>query len=486
MPQLPHVRATLVAALVLVVLSAPAAAHAASPLTIGTGHKPGVAVDAAGTAYLAWYGDESGNTSLQFCRLPRRAAACDATQRVIPAPGGSLSRPFVSVNGSTVKVASYRYGLTGGTLGNEEVWLFTSTNGGVNFDSGRPIGVIPFDEAVNGPGDTVTAVTNAFHEGLVVQSMPLDGSPGSTARANQSAADDHPYNGTIGLIDTATPLEVSSTGSSLSQFRRYDGSGSLNDAANWTAPVDLGYADYPKLAGGPSGLFLLAGLLNNNLVVRKWNGSTFTRGVKLSDTADDAQDHLAQDAAGRLHAVFPRGAFTGIDLVHATSDDGIDWQSGTVLNQTDGGIAQLRAALAPDHIGVAAWETRIVGGATQVRVVGIGPAAPAGALPASKPPATARRLPRGRVRVTVKGTLRRPASVSRAQGCRGSLTVTLRRGLRVVATHKLAIGRRCTFGEVLVLSRAKVKGTRRFTLTVRFPGNVALGAALRNYALRVR
>ena len=37
-------------------LAAPAGASAASTLTIGTGHKPGVAVDAAGTAYIAWYG----------------------------------------------------------------------------------------------------------------------------------------------------------------------------------------------------------------------------------------------------------------------------------------------------------------------------------------------------------------------------------------------------------------------------------------------
>ena len=35
-------------------LAAPAGA--ATPVTIGTGHKPGVAVDAAGTAYIAWYG----------------------------------------------------------------------------------------------------------------------------------------------------------------------------------------------------------------------------------------------------------------------------------------------------------------------------------------------------------------------------------------------------------------------------------------------
>ena len=37
-------------------LAAPSGASAATPLTIGTGHKPGVAIDPAGTAYIAWFG----------------------------------------------------------------------------------------------------------------------------------------------------------------------------------------------------------------------------------------------------------------------------------------------------------------------------------------------------------------------------------------------------------------------------------------------
>jgi hypothetical protein len=38
----------------LVALALPAAARAATPITIGTGHKRGVAVDAAGTARSCW------------------------------------------------------------------------------------------------------------------------------------------------------------------------------------------------------------------------------------------------------------------------------------------------------------------------------------------------------------------------------------------------------------------------------------------------
>jgi hypothetical protein len=350
------------------VLLAPAAAGAATPLTIGTGHKPGVAVDGAGTAYIAWYGDESTVSSLHFCRLPRGAGACDVAG-TIAAPGTSLSRPFVSVVGSTVRVVSYRYGLTAPRF--DEVWQFTSADGGASFDAGHAIGITAFDEAVSGPGDTLSVATNAVTEGELFQNMPLGGGTAAESRALLST--DHPYNGTVGLADAGTPVVVSATGASLAQFRRYAGAGSLNDPANWTAPVDIGYADYPRLAGGPAGLFLLAGTETNALMVRKWDGTTFNAGVTIADAGDDAQAHLAQDPGGRLHAVFGHGTADGLQLESATSDDGVTWQSGVLLTQPGAqSLAQLRAAAAADHIGVAAWET-VVNGTPEIHVVGIGP-----------------------------------------------------------------------------------------------------------------
>ena len=124
--------------------------------------------------------------------------------------------------------------------------------------------------------------------------------------------------------------------------------GALNDVATWTPPVDIGYADYPRLAGGPSGLFLLSGTPENALTVRKFDGTTFGAGVKIADVADDAQAHLTQDPAGRLHAVFARNTAAGLELDYATSDNGTSWQSGPLLTQTNAtqGIGALRAATA--------------------------------------------------------------------------------------------------------------------------------------------
>ena len=235
-------------------------AGAATSLTVGSGHKPGVAVDAAGTAYIAWYGPESNTTSLNFCRLPRGAAACDV-KTTIAAPGTTLSRPFVLVDGATVRVVSYRYGLTGARF--DEIWEFTSADGGATFDAGHPVGIAPFDEGVRGPGDTLTVATSAESTGLAVQNVPLDGTDAGESQAILSA--DHPYNGTVGfapcpdsLGDVPTLIAVFADASSNAQFRHFSGGG-LNDAASWSPPVDIGYADYPRFAGGPSGLFLLSG-----------------------------------------------------------------------------------------------------------------------------------------------------------------------------------------------------------------------------------
>jgi type IV secretory pathway TrbD component len=359
------VRSPALAIACLVAGLALAAPAGGAPLTIGTGHKPGVAVDAAGTAYVAWFGPESTTTSLNFCRLPRGAGACDV-RTTIAVPGTTLSRPFVTVDGATVRVVSYRYGLTGARF--DEIWQFTSADGGATFDAGHPVGIAPFDEAVRGPGDTLSVTTNAESTGLAVQNVPLDGSTAGTSEAILSA--DHPYNGTVALAAPGTLVAVFADGSGNAQVRT--SAGAYNDAAAWTPPVDIGYADYPRLAGGPSGLFLLSGTQTNALVVRKWNGSTFGAGVKIADVADDAQAHLTQDPAGRLHAVYSRGTAAGVELDYATSDDGARWQSGALVTSANQGIGSLRAAVAPDYLGVAAWETP-TGTSSEVRVVAIGP-----------------------------------------------------------------------------------------------------------------
>ena len=356
---------TLLLAAVAALLLLPASARAATPLVVGQGADPGLAVDAAGTAYLAWNGTEaSGTRSLHFCRLPRGATAC-AGAATIAVPGGSYSlyRPFVSVSGPLVQITQSRYGFAAGSF--NQVIQFTSTDGGTTFDAGTPVGTIAFNEAANGPGG-VAAVTFSTTGGGFFQRM----APGNTASALLSG--DHLYEGAVGVTPTGQLLTVLDDASGNAQFRVQSGAGDANDASTWGLPVDIGVESYPRLAGGPSGLFLMGENANRGLEVRKWTGTTFGPAAPLGTGNEAPQAALSQDAGGRLHAVWPTFEADGIELHYAVSDDGAAWQQGVVDTQaSDGEQDQARVAAAPDHVGVAVWTT-----ASQIRVLAVGPAPP--------------------------------------------------------------------------------------------------------------
>src|SRR3954451_13428015 len=177
--------------LLLLLLALPAGARGATPVLLATGVEPTVALDQSGTAYMAWIGNESGVTTLHFCRLPRNATTCELT-KTLPVDGTSLTRPFVTVNGATVHIFTYRYGLTTGTRFSA-VLMLTSNDGGATFDSGVQVGTIGFTDAVPGPGKTVSLVAG---NSALFQRVPNDGS-GTVTEAH--LGDDHPYSPSVAV-----------------------------------------------------------------------------------------------------------------------------------------------------------------------------------------------------------------------------------------------------------------------------------------------
>jgi hypothetical protein len=354
-------------------------ASAASASIVGAGARPGLTVDAAGTAYVAWNGPESTNSTLRFCRLRRGATACDAGVGVVlPAPATTTSvyRPFVIVSGDHVVVVQFRYPTSGSLPAG--LYRFNSTNRGATFAAPVVVGSVAFEEAVAGPSDTLSGVplnSSMFFQNVVLSGSAPVNSDGSSAVGRAELSTTHLNYASVGLIDAATPLAMFTNGDDA-QFRRYNG-GDLNAIASWGPPTGIGFASYPKLAGGPSGLFVLAGDVNGVLFARKWNGSTFGAPAAIGPGSTPSK-HLFQDAAGRLHAVFQRDSANPLQIVHAVSDDGLTWRSGTVVKQdiaTAGGISDLRVATAPDHVGVVVWHADA---ANDIRVVPVGPDAPGG------------------------------------------------------------------------------------------------------------
>jgi hypothetical protein len=154
------------------------AASVADAFTIGTGRfaSPGLAVDAAGTAYVTWNGQENALNiaPLRFCRIARGATACDAgAASAIVTPGNALDRAAVAVSGDRVVVVQSRYG--GDVPGFTATYRFTSTDRGVTFGPGQVVGNVPFYETVVGPGDTLSGVPSAYSQGMTFQNVLLSG-----------------------------------------------------------------------------------------------------------------------------------------------------------------------------------------------------------------------------------------------------------------------------------------------------------------------
>jgi hypothetical protein len=365
-----------VVAVVSALLFAPSTAGAFS---IGPGEQPGLAVDAAGTAYIAWNGPSA---SLQFCRLPRGAAACDI-RYAIPAAGASIRRPFLAQIGSRVSILQTRYPLQGGDPP-AGLYRFTSEDGGATFGAAEQVGTLDMYDGVVGPGASVSGVTDSSAQGGAFQNVSLI-TYGGTLPLAQLWGGDHPYGGSVGLIDAATPLVIFANGSGAAQFRRYAGSGDLDDAANWTPAADIGTVSYTHLTGGPMGLFLITTNPDGTLVSRKFDGTTFGADVAISAGVSAPSVHAFEDAGGRLHVVFQRGGPQGRDLIHAVSDDGTTWRSGTLVTTPDPGdsFGDTRVATAADHIGVVVWKG-VANGVAEIRVEALGPDAPDATSPETK------------------------------------------------------------------------------------------------------
>ncbi|MDA0161236.1 hypothetical protein OM076_13235 [Solirubrobacter ginsenosidimutans] len=392
---------------VLALLVTPSIASGA-PFSIGPGTLPNVAVDPAGVAYLAYNGLEAGGPP-HFCRLPRGASACDVAL-TLPVPAGTdtTSRPVVTVAGARVTILQHRSGQSNAI--NE----WTSIDGGVTFPSQRVAGGnVPNAESVSGPNDSVLVVTNADFRGGLLESVPLTGGTPTTTFATLYDTS-RPYNGTVGMIDGTTPLALFADLNSQGAFRRYTGTGDVNSEANWTPSTDVGFVSYPRLAGGPSGLFMISGDESSGLFVRRFDGTTFGPRVALTSTGDASEMFLTQDPAGRLQAVWSSNLADGFHVVHAVSDDGVNWRSGTVSVQTDDEPGAMRIAAAPDHVGVAAWSSRVATG-SEIRVASTGPDAPVDAAPPPAPTPVAPPVPvfgktvvlrpvSGKVRVRLKGS----------------------------------------------------------------------------------
>jgi hypothetical protein len=269
--------------------------------------------DAAGTAYIGWNHDAAIDQPM-FCRIP--AGGTCTSPISLPIPGAtSISDEVDNVfpvfgGGKVLYLVAPRYA-------HNDVILWTSANGGQSFDAG---GIR--EGGYSGKTESTTVLLSGFNFLISGHNvglgfgrttiLALTGKNFSFASPGASSIG----GSTMGFAAPGIPLEAYWLLSEpLYQVRyyRYDGSGAIDEEANWTGPETVGSGYEPRLAGGPSGLFLVSqdyggGQSPSVLSLRKYASPGFAPPVTLANDPPLGLFEggaIAQSPGGRLAVAWP-------------------------------------------------------------------------------------------------------------------------------------------------------------------------------------
>ena len=322
--------------------AAPAAA--ARSAIVGQGHGAGVAVDGAGTAFVAWK-NESQDNAVFFCTLARNARACSTPVVPVPFPSSGFNRGSASVvlGPGFVDVVVAR---------EEGLYRARSTDGGRSFATGVKIfesggalsvGLPDGRIATTGSGLSVSAgVARPGGEDAATESTILNG----------EALSGFYYD----IATSGGDVVVSGGDNSSSTSFRLPAGANPVDPNQWQ-PLPRQDGGRGRVAGGPAGIFSLldteptgAGAIS----AQRLENGIWAPGVTIEpDTGLLYTLALEQDPSGRLHALWtdePGGADDV--LFYATSEDaGALWSRKAVLAPLKSRLSDLSADVGPDGRG---------------------------------------------------------------------------------------------------------------------------------------
>ena len=101
------------------------------------------------------------------------------------------------------------------------------------------------------------------------------------------------------------------------------------------------------------------------------------------------------------------------------------------------------------------------------------------------PPAPARSAtPSSRIVIPFQSGYKVPG-LPRAKACTGKITLTLRKGSRVLARRSVRLNRRCRFGATFQIARSRIGAARSLTVVAHFHGNRLLGASTNRFKVKL-
>src|SRR3954453_9803099 len=222
-----------------------------------SGNSPHVFVDGAGSAHIA-FADPNGTGAdiIRTCRLPRGGSACPASAALSPdqpAAGNDpqtnqdFDGPYPLAVGNELLVVDSRCcnraaTPDGGTT-ESPVYLYTSEDAGATFtgptDANPSAGLIgtqdPSGDAIvyGGEVPSIGLVSSVQTGGTLFQGVPAGSFTSDTANLSLRPDKDDASNGRLGL-DGNRPITAFSDDGGTIAVREWNGSGSVNDPAQWT------------------------------------------------------------------------------------------------------------------------------------------------------------------------------------------------------------------------------------------------------------
>ena len=317
----------LLIAVVLLSAAAAAPAGAADKVLIGRGSDPGVAVDARGTAHVAYNApmtDPQVGEPLMYCAWPRGARTC--APRALLADGAAPARQPALVRAGPaagqVTIVSGRKGLV----------ALSSADGGASFGPPSVFGEGPFFEGAFGPSGADLALAERSNFRFRRLAGPAETTGGASLNPG------YPSSSRIAYTKDGRPVFVSGGARPGIAVSSWSGQGDVQDPATWRGPVRIASSNDFALAGGPRGVWLLYADfgrgLENRMIARSFDGRrAFGRAHRipagrlgLPFTVGAA---LAQDPKGRLVAVWFNSPHDRLE--YSASRTGAHWARPRIL-----------------------------------------------------------------------------------------------------------------------------------------------------------
>jgi hypothetical protein len=302
MPRFCAAPLTVLAALAV---AAPAAARSFTLTTHG--NKPSVAVDAAGTAHVAWDEVDNDNTSTtHYCRVARNGARClPGTERTFsPVPGDQDfggPRVYLPSKGAVLVVTSRcctSADAPDGAVYGTRTFAIGSADGGATFGEPAWIGTqVPDVGATFSRGAFLAFGITADGDGTALQSASLAGFTGAARTVTRKRAD----SGGVGTSPKGNVVAFADTRNNVV-------AGALKGDPNFATIrfTKLGKGSDVVVTGGPSGvdLFYKTNGRDQRYIVRRYKGTKAGKIAAVSELGFPIFGNAFQDALGRVHAVW--------------------------------------------------------------------------------------------------------------------------------------------------------------------------------------